>query len=128
MTVADATLSGTVSPDGTNIRVESFTPAAGEVYYVDAFIFGSDGTGSNGSAEDLKIGTYPSSMTLNASESFNNVVNSATVAAINDDMIELGTASLGFYITDAHTLDAVTKGNISTSATYHYEATIRRVL
>lgn len=129
MAVNENTISFTWSGDGTFTNIQtSFTPSAGEVWYVDDINVYSDGAGSNGLTFYTGVAALPASMSNPNSSGVSRGPNQVQTGA-SDDLEEGTTSTAGSYITDSDTLYVYSDdGGNSTAATFHVTIHLRRVL
>lgn len=129
MTVDTVTLTGSFSPDGTNNDLGSFTPAAGELYYVDKLRVECDGAGGQVTGYTTRVDFWTKAGPTPAPGQ-RSWGSASTSVSPQDDDHQTSTGTVGEYLTEDETLYITDENsdNPSTAATYYYAITLRRVL
>lgn len=114
------------SPDGTATVQDTFTPNAGEIWYVDAIFMESDGSGTNGDSYALEVLKASSNQSLGNDPG--NFSERASVTVV-DNNVRSQTSGVNAYITEANTLYAITGSEFdaSSGATFYVTIHLRRV-
>lgn len=126
MTVDTQVLSGTYSPDGTISIEESFTPNDGEVWYVDAIIGYSEGTGSLTSEYGPAMAVWASNDNPTASDLMGTTLYQST--NLSTDTFDSSTVSIGVFIGSGSSVHVIDRQDTNDNGTFHYEIVLRRVV
>lgn len=129
MTVGTKTITGSFSSDGTDNSLANFSPAAGELYYVDNVVISCDGTGGQVSNYSCAASIWASAQTPDTPSDEPNGYARGN-PNVDDTTNATNVGTVGSYLTEDETLYITDNNanNAATAATFSYVVTLRRVL